>query len=654
MLFRLLLRFPPRSCLVFLLCCFALTTFVPHTVYAAGVVGDGTPESCTRNAVANRIAGGGTVTFNCGPDPVTIPITETLMFQDHDVVLDGGNLVTLEGVSGVRMIYFRTWGFNASQKITIKNMTIRGARVSGQGENSNGAAILIHNQSAEWDTELPIMLIDNVQFIDNRATITNLTSGPSDYGGGAIFVGGGKLTVKNSAFIDNEARGGAGAAIHGLVSNITVINTTFTNNRTTANPGAGLDPNTVEHMGHGGAIFVDNTAPSGKGKIEIKQSTFENNRSINAGGAMHINLYHHRNTQLLVNGSRFIGNRVDDGLSGWGGAISGGGTGGTVPFKILNSFFQGNSAGGIGAGGAGGALGFAQPTITTIANSTFTENVAEVNCPDTCFAGQGGAMFIASSGRFTIYNSTIANNVAEFVSGAIAGDSGSIYNTIIAHNTALNRGNGGTVDNMQCEARLGGHHNLMFPNAPIKCAKNIILKNPLLGSLTGDVLPLSIDSPALNTGSNSICAAAPVNKRDQEGTKRPQGSTCDLGAFELQGPPAELATLTSPIHNATDVSTTPSFEWEAGANAASYRLEVQKPDGKLIKSVKISLTDAGCDADTTCAYTIPAMTLKANQKYKWFVKSNSPFGSKTTAAFSFRVAPAALILVPESLRAVTP
>lgn len=646
MLFRPQVRF----FLVFFLASFLFISTVPQPAHAAGVVGNGTPESCTRNAIANRIADGGTVTFNCGPDPVTIPITETLMFQDHDVVLDGGNLVTLEGVSGVRMIYFRTWGFDASQKITLKNMTIRGARLSGQGENSNGAAILIHNQSAEWDTELPIMIVNNVQFIDNRATVTNLTSGPYDFGGGAIFVGGGKLTVKNSAFIDNEARGGAGAAIHGLVSNITVINSTFTNNRTTGNPGAGLDPNTVEHMGHGGAIYVDNTAPSGKGKIEIKKSTFENNQGINAGGAMHINLYHHRDTQLLVSGSRFINNRVDGGLSGWGGAISGGGTGGTVPFKILNSSFVGNSAGGIGAGGAGGALGFAQPTVTTIANSTFTENVAEVNCSDTCFAGQGGAMFISSAGSFKIYNSTIAYNVAEFVSGAIAGDTGHLYNSIIAFNTAENRGNGGTVNNVQCEAQLGGNKNLMFPNAPVKCAPKITIKNPGLLPLADDVLPLQIDSPAVNTGNNKVCAAAPVSKRDQLGTKRPQGSKCDLGAFELTGTPAGLATLTGPTHNATGVSATPTFEWEAGANVVDYRLEVQKPDGKLIEAVKISPADAGCDTDTTCAYTIPGMTLKANNKYQWFVKSISPFGSKTTTPFKFRVAPVAL----DSLRALTP
>lgn len=529
----MLFRPQARFLLVFFLASFLFISIVPQPVQAAGVVGNGTPGSCTRNAIAAEMEGGGTVTFNCGPDPVTIPITETLTFQSWNTVLDGGNLVTLEGVQGVRMIYFRTWGFDASRKITLKNLTIRGARVSGQGENANGAAILIHNQSAEWDTEMPIMLINNVHFIDNRSTLTNLPSGPSDYGGGAIFVGGGKLTVKNSTFVDNEARGGAGAAIHGLVSNIIVSNTTFTNNRTTGNPGAGLDPDTVEHMGHGGAIFVDNTAPSGKGRIEIKQSTFENNQSINAGGAMHINLYSHRNTQLLVSGSRFIDNRVDDGLSGWGGAISGGGTGGPVPFKIINSVFQGNSAGGIGAGGAGGALGFAQPTTTTIANSTFTENVAEVNCPDTCFAGQGGAMFIASSGSFKIYNSTIAYNVAEFVSGAIAGDTGTLYNTIIAYNTAENRGNGGTVNSVQCEARLKGNNNLMFPNAPVKCAPKITIKNPRLEPLTGDVLPLQLDSPAINKGSNAICNAAPVNKRDQRGTKRPQGARCDIGAYEF-------------------------------------------------------------------------------------------------------------------------
>src|SRR5688572_27627684 len=38
------------------------------------VVGDGTAASCTGDAVIAAVAAGGVVTFDCGPDPVTITL----------------------------------------------------------------------------------------------------------------------------------------------------------------------------------------------------------------------------------------------------------------------------------------------------------------------------------------------------------------------------------------------------------------------------------------------------------------------------------------------------------------------------------------------------------------------------------------------------
>ena len=44
---------------------------------------------------------------------------------------------------------------------------------------------------------------------------------------------------------------------------------------------------------------------------------------------------------------------------------------------------------------------------------------------------------------------------------------------------------------------------------------------------------LQSDSSAINSGNNAICTASPVNGVDQRGNGRPQGTTCDMGAFEL-------------------------------------------------------------------------------------------------------------------------
>ena len=41
------------------------------------VIGDGSPVGCTSAAVVRAVARGGIITFNCGPNPVTIPMTAT-------------------------------------------------------------------------------------------------------------------------------------------------------------------------------------------------------------------------------------------------------------------------------------------------------------------------------------------------------------------------------------------------------------------------------------------------------------------------------------------------------------------------------------------------------------------------------------------------
>ena len=59
----------PVLALILSLGAFAVFTAIP--VRASGVVGNGTPSSCTEAALNTALAGGGSVTFNCG-GPKTI------------------------------------------------------------------------------------------------------------------------------------------------------------------------------------------------------------------------------------------------------------------------------------------------------------------------------------------------------------------------------------------------------------------------------------------------------------------------------------------------------------------------------------------------------------------------------------------------------
>ena len=64
------------------------------------VIGNGTPQSCTSDAFVDAVAIGGVITFDCGPDPVTITLDRTAKVfndQDPDIVIDGGGKITLSG-----------------------------------------------------------------------------------------------------------------------------------------------------------------------------------------------------------------------------------------------------------------------------------------------------------------------------------------------------------------------------------------------------------------------------------------------------------------------------------------------------------------------------------------------------------------------------
>ena len=74
--------------------------------HAAGMVGNGTPESCTEAALDTALTGGGLVTFNCGGEK-TIILTSTKTIS-NDTTIQGGNLITLSGGNSVRIFFVNT------------------------------------------------------------------------------------------------------------------------------------------------------------------------------------------------------------------------------------------------------------------------------------------------------------------------------------------------------------------------------------------------------------------------------------------------------------------------------------------------------------------------------------------------------------------
>jgi fibronectin type 3 domain-containing protein len=285
---------------------------VVNTAGNTNVVGDGTPASCTESAFEEAIAAGGVVTFNCGPSPYRLVLSSTKSIT-HDTVIDGGNLVTLDGGGQVRQLLLNTGNFVATTPtLTLQNVTLangHGTDNAGTGAPTGGGAIYRYGGTLN---------VINSQFINNVGPASG-----QDSAGGAIYsVGAGTTTVVGSTFKGNQSSDGG--ALGNLGASVALVNDTIQGNQATGsggNPGNGgngggvymdganisikmcgthVDSNQGNAYG-GGLFFVDDATA---GTAAIDQSSFNGNSAAFAGG-----LYLQGATGTLTNSS-VINNQV--------------------------------------------------------------------------------------------------------------------------------------------------------------------------------------------------------------------------------------------------------------------------------------------------------------------------------------------------------
>jgi LPXTG-site transpeptidase (sortase) family protein len=222
--------------------------------------------------------------------------------------------------------------------------------------------------------------------------------------------------------------------------------------------------------------------------------------------------------------------------SAYGGAIINSGT-----LTIQNSTFTGNSATSLSNSGAlGGAIHNGGGAVTII-NSTFSDNHAIDNGSG---GGHGGA--VTSSSTLTIKNSTFSgNSTSDSIGGIDTGGTLYLENSILANNTA----NGVGSDCSNFGTLATNINNLIENNNSLNpCGVPSLTADPNLGPLQDNggpthTMALLPGSPAIDAGNNTVCTTSPVSGLDQRGTTRPQGSTCDIGAYEvLGGIPIVIAT----------------------------------------------------------------------------------------------------------------
>jgi len=232
------------------------------------VVGAGTPASCTFDALRTAVTSGGIVTFDCGGGAITIPVNATLNLPvDKNTVIDGGNLVTLDGQGMVEILRFDSPGYRTNTaSLTIQHLAFVNAKTNptqaippanppcSQGwDDGEGGAIYVRDGN--------LTVIDSL-FTQNKAA----PLGP-DTGGGAIYINGSKLgaLIVGCTFTNNSASNAG--AVGALNAELDVYNSLVTGNVATGHDANNNDASMCSAMnngqneigsgGNGGALYGD-------------------------------------------------------------------------------------------------------------------------------------------------------------------------------------------------------------------------------------------------------------------------------------------------------------------------------------------------------------------------------------------------------------
>lgn len=543
---------------------------------AAGVVGSGTPESCTEAAFAAAFSTPGLVTFDCGPGPITITLSARYNVPVQATV-DGGNLVTLDSNTSGGMFLIEN-----TDEFTLTNITLTGGRHHDHGAIENFGTFTALNATFKemnanpgatshspflWNLGTAVLrdsvVRDSVNFDDaggpTQVIYNAAGAGPNaslrvensqfiaNYGGAIRSEFAGQVTVVNSTFqenygrhsgiftsyssmdgwavitgslfLDNDATftGGMGAAVaHYNLGRVTITNTQFISNTASS---------------FGGAIFMANP-----GDLAIVDSTFLTNTSI-LGGA----IYHESGGTLTITGGAFSGNSSTSS----GGAVfissapavisgttfisntavvDGGGAiiGNLTSLTLHNSQFSGNTA-----GGNGGAI-FHDRLSLDVYNTFFENNVGD----------HGGAIYIngfPGGASLTLAHSVLINNQATDANGSGGGlylgtTSYQINETVFANNQANNQGGGfksspfntsGTIDNSTFSGNSAGVSggNLHHDTGTLS-----ITNTTFVGGPGGNLAPVGGMVHAVNTivSGGGNCSAPLIS----QGHNLENGDTC--------------------------------------------------------------------------------------------------------------------------------
>jgi uncharacterized repeat protein (TIGR01451 family)/CSLREA domain-containing protein len=384
-----------------------------------------------------------------------------------------------------------------------------------------------------------------------RVSVTGLQIKNGDAGagsgGGFAINSGGVLTLTNSRVISNAATYGGGVWLTGrfnaaqseialnhsggihnaggivIVSKTHILSNTqgygiwnegalvFSGGALNGNAGGGLhnsgSPAPAANLSD--VSVIGNTGGSGifnaSGSTTVLRNQILSNTGVSGGGIYNGD----------ISGSPSL--NVQDSLIGYNiASVDGGGIFNYDLLTLRSSTLLRNTA------SSGGGLHYNSSGGVTLSNVTFSGNAASDN---------GGAIY--NKAGVILVNVTIADNTAEGRGGAIFNDGASSWskNTIWFGNSGVDG---------SCSGEAGVQHSQGYnlgddATCNLTATGDITNTDPLLGPLQDNGGPtptqaLQPGSPAIDHGTNSGCPAT-----DQRGLHRPQGASCDMGAYEAGG-----------------------------------------------------------------------------------------------------------------------
>ncbi|MCW5853514.1 MAG: right-handed parallel beta-helix repeat-containing protein, partial [Anaerolineae bacterium] len=237
----------------------------PWPALADGIVGTGSPESCTESAFDSvfytlQASGGGTLTFNCGVAPHTIIFTAQKPVS-ADTTLLGGRLVTLSGgnVTSLFQVY-------ANQSLTLGEITVTRS-YSPVGAVENFGRLTMRDSQ----------MLNNTATVSGGAiasygevSLTNVIiagNSAAQFGGG-LWLDEGRAIIRNSQFSANTGAEGGGGIAASVGTSLTIEGGQFATNKTTG-------------------VFAEGGGIRSTGTLTVTNTMFERN-SASRGGALFV------------------------------------------------------------------------------------------------------------------------------------------------------------------------------------------------------------------------------------------------------------------------------------------------------------------------------------------------------------------------------